>query len=590
MFRTARRITPILHTLLFGTAMAAGVAVVATTVTGCADENDPETHVKRLSDPATRSAAVNRLIQFFEDAMTRDNKDRNGPTVKPLLDKIVEPMNNLCTSGDLEAATNSKLIKFLSDTRDPRAEGCIVKALKDYKPDSTEEDVRWASRAVGAMKLKAAAGPLLDVFKKLHPSKPKASTIYRDVHDAMLDLADPSWEGELINALGHPINDRKNAAVLKDEAFWQITSAEILGILKSEKAVKPLIKEVLSPMKADVAATAVNALIKIGKPAEAPALALLKSEDKDLMEYSKAENLKAAVGPDGKVSKDAEKTAEKAHVGAAAIILATIGRDEAAPALIDAMNSADDLSRAIIARELTKLPKTPDTVKAFQAAYEKTPLSLDIPPGDGAKEALLEASTSFFDASFVPWIVKTAKEAKGEDSDVEPVREASLLAAAKLMTKDQIPVVDELYNLKINGADGKPTTLGKGFEKEYKIAQDVLGACGDKVECYLAKVADPASQDQKTQFQGIKSAYMLGVLGNADVRTKIIGEMPKISNAAVRFVSVSVIDYLSPKGDKAIADSLQKIVDEAEASKDASKIAGNAPFKTIIYRLNARAQ
>jgi hypothetical protein len=51
-----------------------------------------------------------------------------------------------------------------------------------------------------------------------------------------------------------------------------------------------------------------------------------------------------------------------------------------------------------------------------------------------------------------------------------------------------------------------------------------------------------------------------------------------------------VIDHFSPKGDKAIADQLQKIVDDGEASKDAAKMSGNAPFKTIIYRLNARAQ
>ena len=81
-----------------------------------------------------------------------------------------------------------------------------------------------------------------------------------------------------------------------------------------------------------------------------------------------------------------------------------------------------------------------------------------------------------------------------------------------------------------------------------------------------------------------------GVLGNADVRKKLVDLMPKLSNAAVRFVAVSVIDKFSPKGDKALADSLQKIVSDTEASRDANKMAANAPFKTIIYRLNARAQ
>ena len=596
MSRSVRTLPPtllMLRSLLIGAVTVSGVAVAGSALVSCADENDPETHVSKLKDPGTRPQAVNRLVQFFEDAMTKDNKNREGPAVKPILDKIVGPMNDTCVAGDLDERTQSKIVKFLSDARDPRGEACLVKVLKDFKPEGgAEEDARWAARAVGAMKLKGASGPLMETFIKLRPSKlKKVPELYRDVRDAMVALLDPAWESQLIERLNRPINDRKDVGNLKDEMFWQITSAELLGMLKSNNAVKPLIKAVISPMKADVAATAVNALIKIGKPAIAPTLAVLKSEDKEIIEYSKVENLKGVQpGTDNKPPASAVKAAETAHVGAAAIILATIGRGEAAGPMIEAMDKSDDLSRAIIARELAKLPGSPETVKAFQSAFEKTPLSLSIPPGAGARESLLESAVTFFDPSFTPWIVRTAQGMKGEESDIAPIREASLLASAKLMTADQIGVVDGLYNAKVTGADGKSGTLGKGFEKEYKIAKDLLAACSDKVECYLAKLAEPASQAEETQFQGIKSAYMVGVLGSPDVRKKLIDLMPKLSNAAVRFVAVSVIDHFSPKGDKAIADQLQKIVDDAESSKDANKMTNNAPFKTIIYRLNARAQ
>ncbi len=587
MSRSARRIAPLLRSLLLGAAAASAVTVASGTIIGCADENEPETHVKRLDDPATLPGAVNRLVQFFEDAMTRDNKERNGPTVKPLLDKIIEPMTQKCVAGDLDERTNSKLIKFISDTRDPRGEACLVKALKDYKPDSTEEDVRWACRAIGAMKAKAAAAPLYEVFAKLKPSKPKGATIYRDVHDAMVAINDPSWEGQLITMVGRPINDRKDVAVLKDELFWQITAAEILGLQKSEKAVTPLLKMILSPMKADAAMTAILALTKIGKPSIQPAVALLQGDAKELVEYSKVENLKAA---GDKPNAEAKKAAETAYISTAALVLATIGRQESAPPLLAALEKSEDVPRAIIAREITKLPKTPETVKAFQTAYEKTPVTLSIPPGMGARESLLEAAGMFFDASFTPWIVKTALDAKGEEGDVAPVRDASMATALKLMTSEQIADVDKLFNQKSTGADGKPSTVGKAFEKEYKLAKDMLAACGNKVECYLAKLAEPASQAKETQFQGIKAAYMVGVFGSPDVRQQLIDLMPKLTNAAVRFVAVSVIDYHSPKGDAAIAEKLQKIVDEAEEKKDAEKISANAPFKTVIYRLNARAQ
>ncbi|MGK3997046.1 hypothetical protein [Sorangium sp. So ce1024] len=584
MSRSARSILPLVRSLLLGAATASSMALSAGIVAGCADENDPETHVKRLDDPATLSPSVNRLIQFFEDAMTRDNKDRSGPTVKPLLDKIIEPMTQKCVNGDLDERTRSKLIKFISDTRDPRGDGCLIKALKDYKPESTEEDVRWAVRGLGAVKSKAAAGPLMEVFVKLQHGKPKGSTISRDVHDAMVEINDPSWEGQLITMIERPINDPKDVSTMRNELFWQITAAELLGWQKSEKAVVPLLKMVLTPVKADAATTAILALTKIGKPAIEPTIALLQGDQKELVEHSKIENLK---GAGDKPSPEAKKAAETAHVAAAALVLATIGREESVKPLLAALEKAEDVPRAIIARELTKVPRTPETIAAFQAAYEKTPASLAVPPaGINARVMLADASSNFFDASMVPWLVKTALEARGEEDDVAQIRDMSLQAALKLMKPEQIADVDRLANARTSGGG----TVGKSMEKEIKLAKEVLKECGAKVECYVGKLGDPASQAKDTQFQGIKAAYMVGVLGSADVRQQIIDAMPKISNAAVRFVSVSVIDALSPKGDAEVATKLQKIVDDGEASKDAQKIAGNAPFKTVIYRLNARAQ
>jgi hypothetical protein len=582
MSRSARRITPLVRSLVLGVATASALTLSAGAIVGCADENDPVTHVKKLDDPATFPAAVNRLVQFFEDAMTRDNKDRNGPTVKPLLDKIIEPMTQKCVAGDIDERTNSKLIKFISDTRDPRGEACLIKALKDYKADSTEEDVRWAVRAVGAMKSKAAAGPLYEVFAKMKPSKPKAGGIYLDVHNALVELNDPSWEPQLITLLGRPINDLNDAATRKDEVFWQSTAAKLLGIQRSEKAVTPLLKVMLSPMKADIAQNAIYALTRIGKPSVAPTISLLQDDNKELVEYSKVENLK---GAGDKPGAEAMKAASTAHISTAALVLATIGRQESVAPLLAALDKADDVPRAIIARELTKLPKSPQTLSAFQQVFEKAPVTLSIPPGNNARQLLAEQVGYFFDSSLVPWIVSTALSTKGEEDDVAPLRDTSLLTALKLAKSEQFGEVDKLFNARTSGG-----TVGKSFEKEYKMAKEMATTCGDKVDCYIGKLAEPASQAKETQFQGLKAAYMVGVLGTPDARQKLVDLMPKITNAAVRFVSVTVIDALSPKGDADLAGKLQKIVDDAEAAKDQEKMSANAPFKTVIYRLTARTQ
>ncbi|MFO0592904.1 MAG: hypothetical protein U0441_35510 [Polyangiaceae bacterium] len=639
MLRTARGIAPSLRALTLVATTAcksalplmpvAAAAVSAVTVVGCADENDPQTHVDRLKDPATRPGAVNRLVQFFEDAMTRDDKNREGPTVKPLLDKIVKPMNEVCVGGDLDERTNSKLIKFMSDARHPDGEPCLVKALKDYKPDSTEEDIRWAARAVSAMKLKSAAGPLIDVFLKMKPSKPKAGAMYRDVYDAMDALDDPSWESQLVAILDKPISDPKKREALIDEVQWQTnTAAMCLGHLKSEKAVPGLLKVMLTPAKADAQATAIRALIKIGKPSSNAAIALLSGQNADLVKYATEEAMKAY---GDKPNDSQKKSAQTAYIATAALVLATIGREESVAPLLAALDKADDTSRAIIARELTKVPGSPEVLKAFQTAFEKTSTGQSIPPGQGAREALLDAAGMFFDASLVPWLIKQAQDMKGEEDNLGPIRESTLITAAKLMKADQIDVVDKLYSAKPSAdalkkmnedaeedmkaakerlskaKDDKEKeaanneikaleeqkkgvkTFGSGMSKEWKLAKDLLAACTNNVDCYIAKAADPASQAEDTQFQGIKSMYMIGELGDASVKQKLLDNMPKFKNAAIRFLAVQLIDRLSPKGDVELAKKLQAIVDEAETKKDAQMMAANAPFKDVIYRLNARA-
>ena len=67
------------------------------------------------------------------------------------------------------------------------------------------------------------------------------------------------------------------------------------------------------------------------------------------------------------------------------------------------------------------------------------------------------------------------------------------------------------------------------------------------------------------------------------------GEMDAFENAAIRFVAAQTIDHLSPKGSKEAAAALRKIVDKNAESGDKNKMAGDAPVKQVMYRIEARA-
>jgi hypothetical protein len=269
---------------------------------------------------------------------------------------------------------------------------------------------------------------------------------------------------------------------------------------------------------------------------------------------------------------------------------AKVSPDECAPPLLAALPKADPVSRALIARELVKLPATPATMNAFKKAFEATPIELTIPPGQNAREAILEAASFSFDADLVPWIVQTALASKGEPEDVAPVQEAALITAMKLMTEKQVATVEKLRALKVQGPDGKLQALGSSFEKEWSMATRMLASCKDDVECWLREVEAPASKDRDDQFRGVKAAYMVGVLGKPEIRGRLGDAMPKIENVATAYVTARAIDHLSPKGDPALADKLEALVREAEQSKDQHRIAQRSFLKEIVSRLRARAQ
>ncbi|MDC0744218.1 HEAT repeat domain-containing protein [Polyangium mundeleinium] len=561
----------------------------AAAVTSDSGANDPRVQAEKLSDPAARDLAVHRLVQLFEDEMSQDDNDTNGPNVKPLRDVIVEPLARICAGGGLDGAMRSKVVRLLADARDPRGVPCLVETLKGYTPNENVDDVRVAARAVAEMKPKGAAGPLFEVFTKLRHSNVKASLVTRDVHDALLVFADPSWEAPCITMLGRPIAHRKDIDVLKDEFYWQSTCSEILGRIGGTNAVDPLVKILLSPVKADVQATAVHALVAIGKPAIDPTVKLLQGGRADLMEYAKDEALKANAGEAGAVPDAAPKKAKTAYVGLAALILGSIGRREAVRPMIDALAQADDESKVIIARELLKLPISKASLEAVQRVFEKTSISMTTWPGINARELLLESMVFLFDPTLVPWIVKTALAAKGEDADVEHVRSAALMAAMKTMNASQVPEVDKLYKSRITDPDGKPSTIGKLYEREYKMTTDLLKECSDSLDCWFAKLRDPSSHAEDRMFVGFKSVYMIGALGGPDVRAKLVELLP-VMQVAARHVAMQVIDQKSPDGDRAIAAAFERRVEEAQATKDPNRIAAAGVFKLFADRLRTRAQ
>ena len=584
MLRTVRKITPLVRSLVFGVACVSAVTVTSAVVAGCEDENQPEYYTKRLDDPALRPQAIKRLGQFFEDSMTRADKKRDDPKVKELLDKIVPPLTKTYMEGDtIDDRTKGEIIKLLADTRDPRAKPAWVKALTDYKQNVTEPDVRSACMAIAdtGIRDQDAMDAMIQVFIKFEAGSKKGSLIYVDFKKALVEIAAPSWKPQLIERLNHPMEvptakdsgDEAKITAYRNEQFWQVTAAEILGDIKATDAIKPLFKTVIDPGKADVAASAIIAMVKMGKDSMNTLIDALLGKDTEIADYAK------------KKIKN-EKEAVATSLRSAALVIGTIGRADGVKPLMLALDKTDKndvITRAIIARELAKCPSTPESYKVFMEVLEATPVSAVIPPGATAVTVLMEAAAMFYDPSVIDALVARGNNYKGDPEDRDVIRDGAMATMIKLMRKDQIELVEKTIK------DWAPKKDQAKLEKEaLEKAKTVLNACGDKVECYLAKIEEAAVQDKKEQMIGIKASYMLAILGNDKTRMEIVNRFPKIKNAAIKFAAGQALDHLAPQGDKAAADEIDKQVESNIAKGDRTMISADAPLRQIRYRLLAR--
>ncbi len=549
--------------------LTAGVVATSAMVTACGDESDPSTWVKRLDDPAQRPAAIKRLSQFFEDGMTKANKDRESAEIKGLLDKIAEPMTKQYTAGNLDEKTRKELIKFLADTRDPRTAPALAKAFNEYEAGKNDEDVKFAAQSVNGM---ATAGKLTDqnlidavwnCFSKFQVSKAKSINLVKDLHDAVLAAKHPTYGPKAVEKLSAPV-DPKNIEQVKDQVqFWQMTAIQIIGELKFAAAAKSLVNVLLSPAKSDLRATTNSALMKMPKEAETQLVAALNGTDPD---FVKAE---AAFGP------------EKTHIAILTDSIAYISRPAGRDATLAALAQVDnDSNRVIVAQSLYRFPGDPRILPAFLDAYKKVPANSHIAMlrGDFGRANLALVSAHFYDPNLVDWLLKEMAGATGDE--VDALRLFGLEAAIKLMPAAKTKAVNDAI-----------AKYGTPREQEmWKPAAHVVEKCNADASCYVKFLDEPIPSSPKTANMGaIKASYMAAIFGNAGTAKELASKVDKVKDGGARLALVEAIDHLLPPGDNAVAEMLEKVVDADKANGNQAVLQADDAVVKVALRLRARA-
>lgn len=555
--------------LCLGAAAFAAPVVASVSLVGCADEADAQTWVNRLDDPAKRPAAIKRLSQFFEDTWTKANKDRSNPELVALLNKIVEPLAKQYTGAQLDEKTRKELIKLLADMRDTRAAPALTKALSEYEAGKNDEDVKYAAQAVGGLAEmgKLTDQPLIDAlwtcFAKFQVSKAKSINLVKDLHDAVLAVKHLSYGPKAVEKLSAPVDPKNPESMMDQTQFWQKTAIQVIGEIKFTGAVKPLVKVLLTPDKAELRATAQTALMKMPKESEAALVAALKGEDPD------AQLLAPLWGE------------SKAHVAVLGDTVSWIGRPAGRDAVLAALAAADnDTNRTVLAQSLIRYHADAKLIDAYKAAYGKLSpgARIELLGGLFGRAALAQASSHFYDAQLVDWILKESATLKAEEG--EALHVMGLEAAVKLMLPAHKKAVGEAV-----------AKYWSTKEQEiFKVSAEPIDKCAQDVGCYLKLLDAPVPSTPPTASMGpIKAAWMCAVLGNDATRKELLARVDRTKHGGVRQTIVEVIDYLTPKGDNDAAAVLEKVVAADQAAGNKNLLLADDALVKVALRLRARA-
>jgi hypothetical protein len=348
-----------------------------------------------------------------------------------------------------------------------------------------------------------------------------------------------------------------------------------LGELGAADAVKPLIKVILDPTKADAANECLLALTKIGKPSINAAVKLLKDEDKELAEFQQKQIQKVTFAD--------KPPGGKPHLEAAATIVGALGRSEGIKPMLEVIESQkEDEDKLMYYARLAMLPHTSEVKEAFTSFFED--VSADT---RGALQTMATASTSFFDPKLATLIVKRAGDVKDD-----PITKLSMaLAAVKLMDSSNVKSVMRLVD-QVKKEASKDEALKKHVEKfanGAELAVKIMEACKKDISCYIKEAQKSENQADKNQIAAVKALYMVGILGGPNNANDLIEAMPGLLKGELRQIAADVIDHHHPKGSEEIAKKLEAIVEKDKNSMDKDKALAVKPLRDAMYRLRARA-
>lgn len=454
-----------------------------------ADPDDAAGLAEDLADPGLRMRAVAEIHRLYSDALAEAAGDRERPEVVAVVDATVEDLSRAYLQGRDDAAVGRAILDVLFEMRDARSLPAVVAALSSTA-DSDEEHVIRAAQTLRVMEV---------------PEQERAGVVDA-VGQGLLDVSggspvDNRMRVELVRVLGD-LGDRRATPILAEVATRQSEdqsflinrlATEQLSRLADPEAVPALIlglflfdPENPAMRMNDVAA---EALVRIGRPAYEPLLAVLRGDDEDANAIARR-YIEAVRRIDAEVA-DA-MSVEGVLSGEATFVLGALGYPEAFEALLVETRQPDDhrpMNGALALVRLNLPPAKRRRVRdVLRRVYERTP--------SRSKPQLVAAMRYTYDPDLIPFLL-----AQVGDTDLQPQVRVMAAEAVALLANAQ--EARRLHNAIVR----EPASgLRESFE-EYAAASRAAAECDADLECWRRQL----ESDEALVVR--KAAYMIGRYG-----------------------------------------------------------------------------
>ncbi|MCS6796938.1 MAG: hypothetical protein NZ898_00125 [Myxococcota bacterium] len=521
-----------------------------------ADPDDPAGQAGELADPLRRQNAIANLHRIYTGALAQHNGDRARPELRAIVDASIDKLVQCYIDNPQDTQNGLHIINLLYEMRDPRAIPALVRAL-DWRAEVNEEHAIRAAQTIRFLQVpENRKGEVVEALSNALDRVSGARAI------------DNRMRIEFLHALG-ALRDRRATPVLVKIATAQSENqnflinrlaAQKLGMLADPASVPALIRCLFLFAPGNPALrmndVAAEALVRIGRPAFEPLLAVLRGQDAEA-EALAAAYIEAVRARDARAA--ALMNPARVRSAEATFALGALGFREALEPLLAESQVQGDVDRHVYAAiALVRLNLEPGDLPRVREALTRVFGEANLE----AKPQLLAAMRMLYDPELTPFFLRQAA-----DRDLHPaVRLEAVLSYALLADRAQAAELRAFIQREPPSEDG-------GYRENFARNEPALAAateCNDDVACWARKVRErPTAREQEAREAQLlvvrKACYMLGRYGRGnEAAVAALTEMLDAPDLEVRLAALTALDRIAVRGSQAAIDKIERLRETEE--------------------------